>query len=92
MTSPLPTPGPNPLSHYLDLLLSPVQALQGADRVAATMAAIAKALTDGKMWRSLGWLTLGVALMGMGIWLILRPHVAKAAGQAGDIAELAALA
>lgn len=82
----------NPLSQYLDLLLAPVKALQGADRVAATIAAIAKALTDGKMWRSLGWLVLGLVLMGIGLWLLLRPHVSKAAGQAGDVAALAALA
>lgn len=82
----------NPLSAFMDALLAPVQALSGADRVAGTIAAIAHAVTDGKMWRSLGWVVLGVVLMFIGISLLLRPYMSKAAGDLGGIAELAALA
>lgn len=32
-------------------------------------------LTNGKMWRSLGWLLLGIALMGLGAWLWIKPSV-----------------
>lgn len=34
-------------------------------------------LTDGKMWRSLGWLLLGVILMFTGIGLIIGPSAAR---------------
>ena len=33
-------------------------------------------LTDGKLWRSLGWLLLGVILILMGSWLLVGKPVA----------------
>lgn len=37
-------------------------------------------LTDGAMWRSLGWLLLGLVLFGVGLALILREPIERAAG------------
>jgi hypothetical protein len=45
---------------------------QGAidvESMANVLAAIWADLTDGKMWRSLGWLLAGLVLMITGIWL-----------------------
>jgi hypothetical protein len=40
-----------------------------------------KVLTDGAMWRSLGWLMLGLLVTGIGLLLLLRKPVEDAAGQ-----------
>lgn len=46
----------------------------GVDRLAAAVTAMGTTITDGKMWRSLGWLLLGIALMVLGLfWLIRGP-------------------
>jgi hypothetical protein len=37
-------------------------------------------LTDGAMWRSLGWLLLGLVLFGLGLTLLLREPIERAAG------------
>ena len=34
-------------------------------------------LTDGKMWRSLGWLLLGIILMVLGTALLLKEQIPK---------------
>lgn len=78
----------NPLSDLFDKLMSPVSALSGADRVAGTMTAIARALFDGKMWRSLGWLTLGLFLLLAGVLILLRKPIEGAAKVAGTAALL----
>ena len=33
-------------------------------------------LTDGKLWRSLGWLLLGIVLILMGAWLLVGKPMA----------------
>jgi uncharacterized membrane protein len=55
--------------------------------VAHALAAFYDKVTDGKMWRSLGWLLLGVILMIAGVALLLRKSVE--AGAAGVIRSLA---
>lgn len=40
-------------------------------------------LTDGAMWRSLGWLIAGLVLFGVGLALILRAPIEHAAGEVG---------
>lgn len=37
-------------------------------------------LTDGAMWRSLGWLLLGLVVFGLGLALLLREPLERAAG------------
>jgi hypothetical protein len=39
--------------------------LQGLAKISAFL----EALTHADTWRSLGWLVLGIALMGLGVWL-----------------------
>ena len=43
-------------------------------------------LTNGKMWRSLGWLLLGVLLMIAGTALLLKGQITR--GMAGALAGL----
>jgi hypothetical protein len=80
------------LGSFFELLLAPVQALSGAERIAGTLAAVARALMDGRMWRSFGWIVLGMVLMGIAIWMLIKPHLTKSAGQAAQVAQFAALA
>jgi|SRR6185437_14922195 len=49
-------------------------------------------LTDGKMWRSLGWIALGILLLGMGvsIWLKLPQKAFHAAEEGAKVAAVAA--
>jgi hypothetical protein len=43
-------------------------------------------LTNGKMWRSLGWLILGALLMFLGIVLLVGPAAGRAAPLAAALA------
>lgn len=45
-------------------------------------------LTDGAMWRSLGWLILGLILFGVGLALLLRAPIER---EVGTIAKAVAL-
>jgi len=49
-------------------------------------------LTDGKMWRSLGWIALGIVLLAMGIslWLKLPQKAFKVAESGAEAAAVAA--
>jgi hypothetical protein len=60
--------------------------LQGLGDVAAALKAFYTAVTDGKMWRSIAWIVLGLILMVNGILLWLKiPQ--RAAGIAGAAAR-----
>ena len=82
MTAPSnPNPG-NPLTGLLgELLPGFIQGAQGVDRVAAVLAAFFATLTDGKFWRSLGWLLLGLVLLGIGIVVLIGPAADKLEGR-----------
>ena len=54
----------------------------GLGAVAAEIAGIWAGLTDGKMWRSLGWIVLGIVLMLLGVILWIGPKAAIPAGGA----------
>lgn len=45
--------------------------LSGIDQIGADLEAFYKVLTDGKMWRSLGWILLGLMLLigGIVLWM-----------------------
>ena len=47
----------------------------------ATAVGFFKVLTDAAMWRSLGWLFLGLLIAGLGLLLLLRKPVEDAVGQ-----------
>lgn len=72
----------NALSKFFDKLMSPVSALSGVDKLAGTIGAVARALFDGKMWRSLGWLLLGLVFIWMGVLLLLRKPIEAGAATA----------
>ncbi len=45
--------------------------------IAGALSAFYHALTDGKMWRSLGWIFLGIALMMAGLIWWIGPSAAR---------------
>lgn len=61
-------PVPNPLS--------------GLEAVARVVGDLGRALTDGKLWRSVGWILLGIIVFGFGLLLWLRKPVEQAAATA----------
>lgn len=58
--------------------------LKGIDELAAVAKAAFNALTDGKLWRSLGWVILGLLLLFAGVALFFK----KQLGQAAEVAAL----
>lgn len=60
------------MSWITDELTKVLPGLSGVDRLAAETAIFGQAVTDGKMWRSLGWLLLGVLLMYLAFRLLTR--------------------
>ena len=64
-------------------------AVGGASGLAQTVGAIWTNLRDGKMWRSLGWLLLGIVLMLLGVLWWIGPSSARALPGAGAAARLA---
>jgi len=55
---------------FWDLVQKMIPGLSGVDRLSAVFTAAFGALSDGRMWRSLGWLFLGLVLMVVAIvWL-----------------------
>jgi hypothetical protein len=56
--------------------------LQGLDSIGATLSAVWDKLRDGKMWRSLAWIIIGVNLVVLAVILMLRKPIADVAGTA----------
>ena len=56
--------------------------------IAGTFEAFFSAVTDGKLWRSLGWILLGANLLWLGIllWMRIPQRAAGVAGAAGRAA------
>jgi hypothetical protein len=55
-------------------------AIQNADPlagIAGSLTAFFQAVTDGKLWRSLAWILLGILLMLLGVFLWLGPGAAR---------------
>jgi hypothetical protein len=55
---------------------------------AATLSTFIGDLTDGSFWRSLGWLLLGIILLGLGLALLLRKPIESAAGEVAKAVAL----
>lgn len=76
---------------FWDLVKKMIPGLTGVDRLAAVFAAAFGTISDGRMWRSLGWIILGFVLMMIAvIWL--GSILAAKNLDTGDIASVAALA
>jgi hypothetical protein len=55
-------------------------AIQNADPlagIAGSLTAFFQAVTDGKLWRSLAWILLGILLMLVGVFLWIGPAAAR---------------
>lgn len=55
--------------------------LHGIDNIGATLEAFYDDITDGKLWRSLGWIVLGILLIIAGLYLWVRTSKAYASAQ-----------
>lgn len=75
---------------FWDLVQKVIPGLSGIDKFTAVFAAAFGTLTDGKMWRSLGWLILGLVLIVVAILWLMRGPLERKTTQAGEIAALAA--
>lgn len=75
---------------FWDLVQKLIPGLTGVDRLTAVFTAAFGALTDGKMWRSLGWLVLGLVLMVVAIVWLAGGVLSKSAPDASAVAALAA--
>lgn len=58
-----------------------VAPIAGLEALAHIIGDIGRAVVDGKMWRSLGWLLLGVIVFGFGLVLWLKKPIEQAVGQ-----------
>lgn len=61
---------------------------QGASDLFAPVSAFFGTVTDGKMWRSLGWILLGLVCLNWGVVLLLREPIEKGIGAAAKVAAL----
>ncbi len=75
---------------FWDLVQKLIPGLSGVDRLAAVFTAAFGALSDGKMWRSLGWMALGIALVIVAIVWLAGGVLDKTAPDASSLASLAA--
>lgn len=48
---------------------NPIAGLEGIAKVAGD---IGFGVTDGKMWRSLGWIVVGAILLLLGVWMLAK--------------------
>lgn len=51
------------------------QPVKGIEEIGAVLKAVYTTVTDGKMWRSLGWLLLGIIVLLFGVWLWVRKEL-----------------
>lgn len=56
--------------------------LSGLESIARILGDLGRAVTDGKMWRSIGWILLGFIVFGFGLTLWLRKPIEQAVGTA----------
>jgi len=68
--------------------LQGLASVTGVDRLAGVVAAGVGIVTDGKMWRSLGWIILGVVLIVLGLVWLFRREIGGAAATAAKAAVL----
>ena len=79
------------MGFFGDIITSLIPGGQQISDIAAALVGFFTAVTNYKMWRSLGWLLLGLGLMAFGLNLWLKNPVGKIAGKAGKAAATAAV-
>ena len=62
----------------------------GIGGITSVLSAFYTNLTDGKMWRSVGWLALGIVFLVTGLYLWMKNSGMMPKINAGDVAALAA--
>jgi len=75
---------------FWDLVQKLIPGLSGVDRLAAVFTAAFGALSDGKMWRSLGWLFLGLVLMVVAVVWLASGVLGRTVPDGAAVAALAA--
>jgi hypothetical protein len=75
-----PAPTTSPATAAGNTAKSAIPGLSGLTEVGHWLAVSVHALTDGQLWRSLGWLLLGVAMMILGVALLLRKSIETTIG------------
>lgn len=78
-------------SHAASAAEGAVENVSGFSSVQNALSAFYDKITDGKMWRSLGWLLLGAALIitGIGLWIGPAAERRSPLGIASDFARRA---
>jgi len=77
---------------FWDLVQKLIPGLTGVDRLAAVFTAAFGALSDARMWRSLGWIVLGIALMILAVVWFAGSVLGRVAPDAASVGSVAALA
>lgn len=75
---------------FWDWVKKLIPGLSGIDRFTAVFTAAVGTITDGKMWRSLGWLLLGLVLIFVAVLWLIRAPLERKGEQAGEIAAMVA--
>ena len=77
---------------FWDLVQKLIPGLTGVDRLSAVFAAAFGTISDGRMWRSLGWIALGLTLFVVAIAWLAGGILEKTVPDASSIGSIAALA
>lgn len=65
------------MSLFTDVITSLIPGGTAISDVAATLTGFFATVTDGKMWRSLAWIILGVLVFAAGLALLLKGQLTK---------------
>lgn len=74
---------------FWDLVQELIPGLSGVDRLSAVFTAAFGALSDGRMWRSMAWIVLGLALVIIAVVWLMGGILDSTAPDASSLAALA---
>lgn len=74
---------------FWDLVQKLIPGLSGVDRLTAVFAAAFGALSDGRMWRSLGWIILGLVIITVAVIWMMGGVLERTLPDSGSLAGLA---
>jgi hypothetical protein len=84
--NPVPSSG---WERFMDGLGGIGTGLQGITTLALAVTRFGEMLTDYRMWRSVGWVILGIVMMILGLVWWLRAPITHAAGEVAKVAAVA---